>query len=29
LAKKMQEFPGDEETSFALTAIETEMHLIQ
>lgn len=29
LAKKMQEFPGDEETSLALTAAETEMHLIQ
>ena len=29
LAKKMQEFPGDEPTSLALTASETEMHLIQ
>jgi len=27
-AKKMQEFPGDEETSLALTAAETEMHLL-
>jgi hypothetical protein len=29
LAKKMQEFPGDEETELALTAAETEMHMIQ
>lgn len=29
LAKKMQEFPGDEPTSLELTAAETEMHLVQ
>lgn len=29
LAKKMQEFPGDEETSLKLTAAETSMHSIQ
>lgn len=29
LAKKMQEFPGDEETSLELKAAETEMRLIQ
>jgi hypothetical protein len=29
LAKRLQEFPGDEETSLALKAAETELHLIQ
>ena len=29
LMKKIQEFPGDEETSLALTAAETDVHLIQ